>query len=86
MRFFKLDRHDAIGGRSVPGWMITASIAATILTLIPVATVGAESSFDHEGIFSAAALQPDPAVHGLRAMSYTVFSVLGVVDLAPVGC
>ena len=40
---------------------------------------GSESSHDDAGIFSAAALQPDAAVTVFGAISYTVFSLIGVL-------
>jgi cbb3-type cytochrome oxidase subunit 1 len=38
--FFKLDRMQRLVDGPFPAWMITASIAAMILSMIPVATVG----------------------------------------------
>ena len=49
-----------------PAWMITASIAATILTIIPVATVGLNHHMTMRGYFPLDALQPDAALHRLR--------------------
>ena len=62
-----------------PAWMITASIAAMILTIIPVATVGLESSHDDARLFPAHALQPDAAFHRFRRDLLHGFSIVGVI-------
>src|SRR6266436_661756 len=62
-----------------PAWMITASIAATILTLIPVATVGLNHHMTMQGYFPLLRYSPTLRFTVFGAMSYTVFSVVGVL-------
>src|SRR6187200_2168033 len=62
-----------------PAWMITASIAATILTLIPVATVGLNHHLTMQGYFPLLRYSPTLRFTVFGAMSYTVFSVIGVL-------
>ena len=66
-----------------PAWMITASIAATILTMIPVATVGLNHHMTMQGYFPLMRYSPTLRFTVFGAMSYTVFSVVGVSDFAP---
>jgi len=62
-----------------PAWMITASIAATILTMIPVATVGLNHHLTMQGYFPLLRYSPTLRFTVFGAMSYTVFSVIGVL-------
>jgi len=62
-----------------PAWMITASIAATILTIIPVATVGLNHHMTIRGYFPLMRYSPTLRFTVFGAMSYTVFSAVGVV-------
>ena len=62
-----------------PAWMITASIAATILTVIPVATVGLNHHMTMQGYFSMMRYSPTLRFTVFGAISYTVFSGLGVL-------
>src|SRR3954452_21640647 len=62
-----------------PAWMITASIAATILSIIPVATVGLNHHMTMRGYFPLMRYSPTLRFTVFGAMAYTVFSVLGVV-------
>src|SRR3954462_9842931 len=62
-----------------PAWMITASIAATILTIIPVATVGLNHHMTMQGYFGLLRYSPTLRFTVFGAMSYTVFSAVGVV-------
>jgi len=62
-----------------PAWMITASIAATILTIIPVATVGLNHHMTMLGYFQLLRYSPTLRFTVFGAMSYTVFSALGVL-------
>ena len=62
-----------------PAWMITAGIAATILTIIPVATVGLNHHMTMQGYFPLLRYSPTLRFTVFGAMSYTVFSVLGVL-------
>src|SRR5437764_8921189 len=62
-----------------PAWMITASISATILTLIPVATVGLSHHMTMQGYFPLLRYSPTLRFTVFGAMSYTVFSVVGVL-------
>src|SRR5438034_10640280 len=62
-----------------PAWMITASIAATILTIIPVATVGLNHHITMQGYFPRLRYSPTLRFTVFGAISYTVFSVVGVL-------
>jgi cytochrome c oxidase cbb3-type subunit I len=62
-----------------PAWMITASIAATILTIIPVVTVGLNHHMTMQGYFPVMKYSPTLRFTVFGAMSYTVFSVVGVL-------
>src|SRR2546425_1578576 len=62
-----------------PAWMITASIAATILTIIPVATVGLNHHMTMQGYFPLMRYSPTLRFTVFGAMSYTVFSVVGLL-------
>src|SRR5450432_1026937 len=62
-----------------PAWMITASIAATILTMIPVATVGLNHHMTMRGYFPLMRYSPTLRFTVFGAISYTVFSVVGVI-------
>src|SRR5437879_10204068 len=59
--------------------MITASIAATILCIIPVATVGLNHHMTMRGYFPLMRYSPTLRFTVFGAMSYTAFSLLGVV-------
>src|SRR5437867_1954894 len=62
-----------------PAWMITASIAATILTVIPVATVGLNHHMTMQGYFPMMRYSPTLRFTVFGAISYTVFSVVGIL-------
>jgi len=62
-----------------PAWMITASIAATILTIIPVATVGLNHHMTMQGYFPVMRYSPTLRFTVFGAMSYKVFSVVGIL-------
>ena len=62
-----------------PAWMITASVAATILTIIPVATVGLNHHMTMGGNFQLLRYSPTLRFTVFGAMSYTVFSAVGVL-------
>src|SRR5262249_17514591 len=62
-----------------PAWMITASIAATILTLIPVATVGLNHHMTMQGYFPVMRYSPTLRFTVFGAMAYTVFSLVGIL-------
>lgn len=62
-----------------PAWMITASIAATILTIIPVATVGLNHHMTMAGNFQLMRYSPTLRFTVFGAMSYTVFSAVGLL-------
>jgi cytochrome c oxidase cbb3-type subunit I len=62
-----------------PAWMITASIAATILTIIPVATVGLNHHMTMQGYFPVMRYSPTLRFTVFGAVSYTVFSLVGVL-------
>ena len=62
-----------------PAWMITASIAATILTIIPVATVGLNHHMTMRGYFGLLRYSPTLRFTVFGAISYTAFSAVGVL-------
>jgi cytochrome c oxidase cbb3-type subunit 1 len=62
-----------------PAWMVTASIAATILTIIPVATVGLNHHMTMRGHFPLMRYSPTLRFTVFGAISYTVFSAVGVL-------
>src|SRR5213596_1055013 len=62
-----------------PAWMITASIAAMILAMIPVATVGLNHHMTMQGYFPLMRYSPTLRFTVFGAMSYTVFSVIGLL-------
>jgi cytochrome c oxidase cbb3-type subunit 1 len=62
-----------------PAWMITASIAATILTIIPVATVGLNHHMTMLGYFPLMRYSPTLRFTVFGAICYTAFSVLGIL-------
>jgi cytochrome c oxidase cbb3-type subunit 1 len=66
-------------GGPFPAWMITASIAATILTIIPVATVGLNHHMTMQGYFPVMRYSPTLRFTVFGAMAYTVFSLVGVL-------
>src|SRR5213596_2392457 len=61
-----------------PAWMITASIAATILTLIPVATVGLNHHMTMRGYFGLMRYSPTLRFTVFGAFAYTAFSLMGI--------
>ena len=62
-----------------PAWMITASIAATIFTIIPVATVGLNHHMTMHGHFPLMRYSPTLRFTVFGAIAYTAFSVVGVI-------
>jgi len=62
-----------------PAWMITASIAASILTIIPVATVGLNHHMTMRGYFGLLRYSPTLRFTVFGAFAYTVFSLVGVL-------
>jgi cytochrome c oxidase cbb3-type subunit 1 len=62
-----------------PAWMITASIAATILTIIPVATVGLNHHMTMLGYFPLMRYSPTLRFTVFGAICYTAFSALGIL-------
>jgi cytochrome c oxidase cbb3-type subunit I len=62
-----------------PAWMVTASIAATILTIIPVATVGLNHHMTMQGYFQLLRYSPTLRFTVFGAISYTVFSAVGIL-------
>jgi cytochrome c oxidase cbb3-type subunit 1 len=59
--------------------MITASITAVILTIIPVATVGLNHHMTMQGYFPVMRYSPTLRFTVFGAMSYSVFSVVGIL-------
>lgn len=62
-----------------PAWMITASIAASILCIIPVATVGLNHHMTMRGNFPLMRYSPTLRFTVFGAIAYTVFSLVGVL-------
>jgi cytochrome c oxidase cbb3-type subunit 1 len=62
-----------------PAWMVTASIAATILTIIPVATVGLNHHMTMRGYFGLLRYSPTLRFTVFGAFAYTGFSLMGVL-------
>ncbi len=62
-----------------PAWMITVSIAAMILTIIPVATVGVNHHMTMRDHFPLLRYSPTLRFTVFGAITYTVFSIVGVV-------
>ncbi|HEY5036717.1 MAG TPA: cbb3-type cytochrome c oxidase subunit I [Chthoniobacterales bacterium] len=62
-----------------PAWMITASIAATILTLIPMATVGLNHHMTMRGHFQLLHYSPTLRFTVFGAFAYSAFSIVGVI-------
>src|SRR5437667_7838036 len=60
-------------------WMITASIDAMILTIIPLATVRLIHHMTMQGYFPLMRYSPTLRFTVFGAMSYTVFSVVGLL-------
>ena len=62
-----------------PAWMITASIAAAILTIIPVATVGLNHHMTMRNHFPLMRYSPTLRFTVFGAIAYTAFSIVGVL-------
>ena len=62
-----------------PAWMITASIAAMILCVIPFATVGLNHHMTMRGYFPLLRYSPTLRFTVFGAISYTAFAALGLV-------
>ncbi len=62
-----------------PAWMVTVSIAAMILTIIPVATVGLNHHMTMRGQFGLLRYSPTLRFTVFGAISYTIFSAVGVL-------
>src|SRR5258708_12095357 len=62
-----------------PAWMITASIAATILTMIPFTTVGLNHHLTMKGYFPLMRYSPTLRFTVFGALSYTLFSLLALL-------
>jgi cytochrome c oxidase cbb3-type subunit 1 len=62
-----------------PAWMITASIAAAILSIIPVATVGLNHHMTMRGYFPLMRYSPTLRFTVFGAISYSAFSIVGVI-------
>jgi cytochrome c oxidase cbb3-type subunit 1 len=62
-----------------PAWMTTSSIAATIFTIIPVATVGLNHHMTMRGYFELLRYSPTLRFTVFGAIAYTVFSLFGVL-------
>jgi cytochrome c oxidase cbb3-type subunit 1 len=62
-----------------PAWMITASIAAMILSIIPVATVGLNHHMTMRDHFPLMRYSPTLRFTVFGAIAYTAFSIVGVI-------
>src|SRR5437868_5022788 len=62
-----------------PAWMITASIAAMILCVIPFATVGLNHHMTMRGYFPLLRYSPTLRFTVFGAMSFTAFAAVGIV-------
>ncbi len=62
-----------------PAWMVTASIAAAILTTIPVATVGLNLHMTMQGNFGLMRYSPTLRFTVFGAIGFTVFAALGIL-------
>ena len=62
-----------------PAWMITASIAAAILTTIPVATVGLNLHMTMQGNFGLMRYSPTLRFTIFGAIGFTVFAAMGIL-------
>ncbi len=62
-----------------PAWMITASIAAMILSIIPVATVGLNHHMTMQGHFPLMRYSPTLRFTVFGAIAYTAFTIVGVI-------
>ncbi len=63
----------------LPAWMITASIAALILAVIPVATVSLNLHMTMRGYFQLMRYSPTLRFTVFGGIAYTVFSLFGVL-------
>src|SRR5438105_13056948 len=64
---------------TLPSWLVTASMAAMILSIIPVVTVGLNHHMTMRNYFPLMRYSPTLRFTVFGAMSYTAFSLLGVV-------
>ncbi len=71
--------HHLIGG-PMPGWMISASIAGSIMMLIPVGAVAVNHHFTMQGHFRELRYSPTLRFVVFGAMAYTVVSVQGSIE------
>ncbi len=62
-----------------PAWMVTASIAAMMLGLIPIATVGLNHHVTMRDHFPLMRYSPTLRFTVFGAISYTAFSIVGVI-------
>src|SRR5678815_787423 len=62
-----------------PAWMVTASIAATIFSIIPVATVGLNHHMTMRRYFGLLRYSPTLRFTVFGAIAYTVFSLFGIL-------
>lgn len=77
--FYSLNgMHHLIGG-PMPTWMITTSIVASILMVIPVVAVGINQHMTIVGRFGAMRYSPTLTFIVLAAMSYTAVSLQGIL-------
>jgi len=68
--------HHLIGG-PYPAWLISVSIVASLMMLIPVVTVAVNHHFTMRGSFGALRTSPTLRFVVFAAMSYTIVSVQG---------
>jgi len=71
--------HHLIGG-PMPAWMISASIAGSVMMLIPVGAVAVNHHFTMKGHFRELRYSPTLRFVVFGAMAYTVVSVQGSIE------
>ena len=71
--------HHLIGG-PMPGWMVSASIAGSVMMLIPVGAVAVNHHFTMQGHFRELRYSPTLRFVVFGAMAYTVVSVQGAIE------
>lgn len=74
--------HHLIGG-PYPGWLVGMSVAASVMMLVPVITVGVNHHLTMRGHFSRLRTSPTLRFVVFAAMSYTAVSVQGSLTAVP---
>lgn len=74
--------HHLIGG-PYPGWLVGMSVAASVMMLVPVITVGVNHHLTMVGYFSRLRTSPTLRFVVFAAMSYTAVSIQGSFTAVP---